>query len=289
VQIILTILLIILGIVIGIPLLIYALGLFLEDAEIFFVTRYTWIVLKARAMVAGLFFLLANWLWWTAIPFSTFQFWTLRGSAGDILGTGWPIFVWVGLAFLSISFIAQRFMLPAIQRYLPDDIILTMGHPIEGIWQSLWVGIGEEIILRWIVFYDIIVLLQWANFLLGGFAGGGLLAWIYLHIIGPIANFVTFGSLSSILFHPAGWAVGAAIMIVTRLRFKRRFFPANGGISDFFYWITGLFLFLIMFKYGLIASILAHCVQELFLVVLVLTVGRWVKPDENTPVEIIQE
>ncbi|MGH2510223.1 MAG: hypothetical protein ACRDHZ_22840, partial [Ktedonobacteraceae bacterium] len=88
-------------------------------------------------------------------------------------------------------------------------------------------------------------------------------------------NFVTFGQLLSVLLHPHWtWAVGTAIALLSFYHVERRFWPIRGNMSWLLYWPPNLFLYLVMFRYGLIAAMLVHIIYEAFLVVLVLTGGR---------------
>jgi hypothetical protein len=246
--------------------------------------------------------ILLTWLWPSVTPFGLFAFWTLRGSFLDIVSDAWPIFAWGAGWLLLLSFLGQKVLI-ALGRGLVDNreasetrtneedeaatgisdqpvdwkdltravagIILPAAAPISGVVQSLWYSVVGGIKHRWISFYYTMLWLTLANFLLWGFANNGMLAWLYLSIVGPLVDFITFGKLHTVLFQPTwGWVVGAALVILSFRSFQRRVMGCSISISRLTSWPVGLFLFLIMLKYGLFASMLVHCVYEAFLIVL---------------------
>ena len=249
-----------------------------------------WFAITARAVGATSIFILLAWLWKGAFPFAPFAFWHLRGSFWEIISTAWPIFIGGGLAFLLPGSL-MGYLMSRQERRLEGQIGLQIGTAGAGMWQSIWNGLGEEIMFRWIVFYDAIALLAGLNFMLGGFRGQeqGMLEWIYTTLLGPLVNAVTLGMLQNILFHQ-GWAVGAAIILISFGRFARRFFPITGNLSWLFFWPIGLFLFQIMFTYGIIASMLVHMLYEAVQVLLTLATLKWLREHpEPLANEMVQE
>lgn len=215
------------------------------------------------------------------VPFGADQYWYIHGSFLDILATAWPIFAWGGLMLLPFVWLMSWFIThpSVISRATfganingPIQIQINLPSPAVGMWQSIWIGIGEELGLRWLAFYSLIALLN----MLGSLSLlDNALPRLYTFLVGPVVNFVTFGQFSSILFHPHWtWAVGGAIVILSFYHSERRFLPIKGNMSWLLYWLPNLFLYLVMFRYGLIAAMLVHLIYEAFLVVFVLTVGR---------------
>jgi hypothetical protein len=251
--------------------------------------------------------ILLTWLWPSVTPFGLFAFWTLHGSFLDIVSDVWPIFAWGAGWLLLLSFLGQNVLI-VLGRGLAEGITAEETHaneyaesaadindqqvgrafaqaiagmllpalaPLTGVVQSIWYSIIDGIKHRWISFYFTMLWLTLANFLLWGFANNGMLAWLYLSIVGPLVDFITFGKLHTVLFHPGwGWGVGAAIVILSFRGFQRNVMGCNIGFTRFISWPVGLFLFLIMLKYGLFASMLVHCVYEAFLIVLTALLVR---------------
>jgi len=197
------------------------------------------------------------WIWPSVVPFGFFEFWRIEGTVGEWLYAAWPIFVWaVGVNLLyKLSTRNERY----INRHAEDIIV-------GGTLVSLRAGILEEITFRWLFFLDSIVGVKIANFLFFDWLGFGLPSLFHNNIVGPFANLMTFEGLESYLFHPSGWAVGAA-MLATNAFFRdgHRYQGLLGVVNS---WFIGMFLFWIMFQYGLPAAILVHFAYD-FLIFLV--------------------
>jgi len=203
--------------------------------------------------------LIVNWWWSELIPFSTLELWRINGSVSDWLISSWPIFAWAA----GVTIVGQVLSRPSwyTSQSAEQEILLP------GIAISIWAGVMEEICFRWLIFLSAIVGVQVANFFFFGFLGFGIPAWFYLTIMGPIANFLTFGGLEDWLFHPASWAVGAAILSANG--FFRDGHKYQGLLGFVNSWFIGMFLFYLMFTYGLLASILVHFLYDLLIFVLV--------------------
>lgn len=197
------------------------------------------------------------WIWPWAVPFRFFEFWSYRGTIGEWLYSAWPIFTWaVGVNIIySISTRNDR----RINRHAED--ILTSGTLI-----SLQAGIVEEVTFRWLFFLDNIVLIKIGNFFFFGFLGFGIPFWFHINVSGPIANWASLHGLEPYIFHSTGWAVGAA-MLATNAFFQdgHKYQGIIGSINS---WFIGMYLFWIMFQYGLLAAILVHFLYD-FLIFLV--------------------
>jgi len=204
-----------------------------------------------------IFLPIVMWIWPWAVPFRFFEFWKVQGSVWEWFSTAWPIFAWgVGVSVLNDIFTHND---KETNRYAENIIV-------GGTLVSLRAGIFEEITFRWLFFLDNIVSVKIANFLFFGFLGFGIPSWFHNYFVGPIANFTTFHGLESQIFHSTGWAVGAA-MLTTNAFFRdgHRYQGLLGVVNS---WFGGMFLFWIMFKYGLPAAILIHFVYD-FLIYLV--------------------
>lgn len=200
--------------------------------------------------------LLCEWLWPAFMPFTIFQFWVLKAPIWEVLLASLPIFAW-GIG-VNIVYSLKSRNDPEINRYA--ERILPIGCGI-----SLWAGVMEEICFRWLIFMDEIIGYKIINWLIFGWAGFGLFEWFFLHIAGPVANFLTLGYLAPILFNGLGWAVGAAVISANgKFRDGHEYQGLFGWINS---WFIGMFMFFLMFQYGLIASIVVHFLYDMFIFV----------------------
>ncbi|OGM19339.1 hypothetical protein A2771_03730 [Candidatus Woesebacteria bacterium RIFCSPHIGHO2_01_FULL_38_26b] len=205
------------------------------------------------AFFAFLIIILVEWIWPDVIPFTLFEYWKLNGSISQILKALLPLLVF-GIILNVIMLVRTR----------NDPLINQNAEVVFGIGCGLstFAGIFEEISFRWILFYDQIIVYKILNWLFFGFAGWGFFEWFFNHISGPIANFLTLGYLEPYLFNGLGWFIGAAI-ISSNAKFR------NGHLYQGWFgwinaWFGGMYFFYLMFNYGLIASILAHFLYDLF-------------------------
>lgn len=200
------------------------------------------------AFVAFCFIALLKSFWTDVIPFGLFEVWSMgTGSTWEGVKAFWPAYLWAAALTLIVSFITLND--PKVNRNA--ESILFGGTVV-----SVMAGLLEEIAFRWWIFYGAILGFKVANFLLCGLVG-----WFASVVALPLGNFLTLGYLAPYLFHPVwGVAVGSAIL------------SANGDFRDghlylgfFGYinsWFMGMFLFYIMFNYGLLAGILAHFIYD---------------------------
>lgn len=188
------------------------------------------------------------------IPFSLFHFWKINGSLWEALKISWIPFVW-GAGFTLVVALCTK------NSY--HDNMNAEKHMLRGLLISIWAGVAEEICFRWLIFYGAIITLKFANFILFGFIGLGIIEHVYLYITGPIANLLTLGFLNDILFNGFGWAVGAAVTVSNaQFRDGHKYLGLIGYINS---WFLGMFFFYLMFHYGLPAAILVHFLYDLFI------------------------
>ena len=136
----------------------------------------------------------------------------------------------------------------------------------QGFWVSARAGVFEEIIFRWIFFYALIPWITLVNWLFLGFAGLDVLKWLFEHVLGPVANFATLGKLAPYLAGGASWAVGSALLSANGMfRNGHKYLGLFGFINS---WFIGMFLFYIMFRYGLPVAIAVHFLYDLLIFVI---------------------
>lgn len=207
---------------------------------------------RGKILSSLIFLPLVMWIWPWAVPFGFFEFWKIKqGNMWTWLYSAWPLFAWGGSVTILHAWLTNN------KRHVNRD---AEGYFAVGAVSSLQAGAFEEITFRWLFFLDNIVSVKVANFLFFGFLGFGIPAWFHNHVLGPVANFMTLHGLESQIFHPTGWAVGAA-MLTTNAFFRdgHRYQGPLGVVNS---WFAGMFLFWFMFQYGLLAAILIHFLYD---------------------------
>lgn len=200
------------------------------------------------AFIAILFI---KWLFPSAIPFGLFEFWTAKAPLWLAIKASWPIFLWAS----SMTFIFY-FLYPNVS-YINNG---SKEGLLEGFVISTVAGLTEEIAFRWLFFLNAIWSVKLINWLFFGFLGFGIPQVFYTYLIVPAANFFTLGSFAGILYHPYGWFVGAAVIIANaKFRDGHKYLGFFGYINS---WFIGMFLFWILFQYGLLACIVVHFLYD---------------------------
>jgi hypothetical protein len=195
-----------------------------------------------------------EWLWPSVIPLDVFGFWRVRGGPADWLAGCWPAFAWAAGVTALVAFTTRNSA--RYNRYA--EKILCNGFQV-----SLAAGVLEEICFRWLIFLGAIVGVKVANFLFFGFIGFGVPEWFFLHVFGPLADFTTLGGLGPYLFHPAGWAVGAAMLSANAgFRDGHKYLGFVGYLNS---WFMGMYFFWIMFTFGLPIAIAAHFIYDMLI------------------------
>lgn len=191
---------------------------------------------------------------WQAVPFVFEEFLFFKGQWWEPILAAWPVFA-TGIV-LNVIHMTTTVNPPEVQDNAPMI-------PIAGLTSSLFAGIMEEIVFRWVFLYG----------LMGAFWMGNELSktWFDSPIIQNIATFfwpftlLIVGPNNPILTHPAAWEIGATVGVWT---IGLAFFFSNlkfqsghmyqGPVGLIFSGIAGLFFFYIAFNYGLLASMFVH-------------------------------
>lgn len=213
-----------------------------------------WAAFIIMSLVVGAIVAVIKGIWPSSIPYSFFELWTSRGEVTEWLKTSLPIFGWaVGVtAFVSI-----------ITRNKPEENRYAEEYLQRGFFVSVRAGLMEEVLFRWLLFMLMIPFVKVMNFILLGFAGFGLVELLHVYIMGPVANFFTLGLLSEQLVNPAIWAIGAGLLAANaRFRDGHKYLGFIGFVNS---WFIGMFMFFLMFKFGLLAAILVHFLYDLFI------------------------
>jgi hypothetical protein len=211
------------------------------------------------AVTSALWIFFIKLFWPDVIPFGAWDFWKGHGNVGTWLAAGWPAFVWGGA--VTTVFVIFR------DRLFVRHPLSGFGLFITGLFKAAWAGVAEEICFRWLIFLGSIASVKITNFLIFGFLGFGIPSWLFRNLVGPVADFFTLHDLHEYLFSPAGWAVGAALLSTNA--FFRDGHKYLGWIGYVNSWFIGMFLFWIMFHYGLLAAITVHFVYDVIVFTIV--------------------
>ncbi len=189
-----------------------------------------------------------------AIPFKIFEFWKSEQPIWEGIKASWPIFAWAVGTSLLVSILTRNHW--KVNKYAERLLV-------GGFITSVFAGVMEEIAFRWVFFLNAIWLIQLLNWLFFGFAGFGISEWFYLSLLTPVADFATLGLMHDILYHPLGWFVGAAVIGANaKFRNGHKYLGIIGLINS---WVIGMFLFWLMFNYGLVVCIIVHFLYDLFI------------------------
>jgi len=186
------------------------------------------------------------------IPYTFFELFQMKGSVSIWLYSALPIFCWP--IFLNVFFVMNG------NKRRPRNMPTFSSFFEKALLVSLKAGLYEELLFRWIIFFGAIGSLLFGNYLIFGFAGFGLIEWFHMNFFGPLIDFLSFGQLTSYIYHPHSWSVGAA-MITANATFRdgHKYQGWFGFINS---WFIGFYLFWIMFNYGLPAAILVHFLYD---------------------------
>lgn len=194
-------------------------------------------------------------------PFTFFQFWTLKGSLLEVVWSAWPLYVF--MIILNAVTLFRKY--DGYKNTLND--LFQLGFRV-----AAWAGVVEEIFFRWLAFFGAIIMVPVLNSFVWWLTGYELMRMFYVEIVLPTANFFTLGYLQHILMDGYGWVVGAAV-ITANGQFR------NGHLYQGFLgftlsWFFGMYMFWIMFEYGLLAAILIHFLTD-FLVFMTVWADAW--------------
>lgn len=220
-----------------------------------------------------------EWRWPQLIPFPLDRFLRLGlgGTWQQIAGDVWPIFaVGAGIALATLPLRLDRLREHAGGMWMlgPAWIPITLLRTASA-------GVWEEVVYRWLLFFAWIPGVVLLDYLLLGFAGLDLVRWLYVHVAGPLADLFTLHRLHFVLFGAWGWTVGAAVIVADgRFRSGHAY---QGWVGAIWSWFGGMALFLVMFRYGLLAAILVHILYNCMVEILLAIAAQFVTPKLPVP------
>lgn len=188
------------------------------------------------------------------LPFKILDVWKSSGTITQWLTSSWGIFAWGGGVTALICLLTKN----SQQENALAELNFGKGMVI-----SVLAGLLEEISFRWAMFYGAMLVGQLVNWLFFGWAGFGLVQWLHLGLFGPVANFFTLGILQEQLLSTSTWYVGAGILAANaRFRDGHKYLGLLGYINS---WFIGMFMFYLMFRFGLLAAIVIHFLYDLLI------------------------
>jgi hypothetical protein len=107
-----------------------------------------------------------------------------------------------------------------------------------------------------------IAMAKLGDYILGGFIFEHGLVWLlYSFVLSPIADFFTFGILHEQLSGADTWFVAAALLMAnSQFRDGHKYQGLLGLVNS---WFIGMYMFYLLFTYGLVAAIVVHLIYDL--------------------------
>jgi Type II CAAX prenyl endopeptidase Rce1-like len=137
-----------------------------------------------------------------------------------------------------------------------------------GLVSSIFAGVSEEIVYRWLLFFASIGTIAGTDYLTGGFVFGHGLIYLGFMFTKFFVNLATFGSLSNYIYS-TNWLIGAA-MIVSAAKFREGH-ENYGPLGYWFAWYFGLFTQVIVFNFGILPAIVLHIFIDVIQDLLIFT------------------
>ena len=142
-------------------------------------------------------------LWFPeAIPFRFFEFLNFRGTLWQAVSGAWPLFAW-GIGITSLMVFTTR--------NGDDEVFNAERNLFVRFLLSIWAGVSEEILFRWLLFFSAIATVQLFNWLFFGWAGRfrdghayqGLLGFVNSWFCGMFFFWIMFnhGLFASMIVH----------------------------------------------------------------------------------------
>lgn len=191
-------------------------------------------------------------LWWPhLLPLPISLGWDIRGTFMDWCRSSWIMLVWGAGVTAWVKFSTNNHW-----RYNRE----AEEHFAKGALISIWAGVSEELIYRWLNFLGAVVWVQIFNV-----CTFGLVRWLHLNVLGPTADLASFHQLHTMMFHPLGWFIGAG-MLASNASFRNgHAYQGLLGMANS--WFIGMFMFWLVFRYGLPAAIVVHALYDLLIYV----------------------
>lgn len=185
--------------------------------------------------------------WWPqSIPLSMKQFLPIKGTFLQWCRSSWVLLAW-GVSVTTIVKLTSSNTFSYNRR--------AEQHLGQGLLISLWAGVTEELDHRWLRFYVSMLMVQ-----IGSIFTFGLVEWVYTHMGIPLADWATFYQLHAQLNQPQAWFIGAALISSNgEFRDGHSYQGTFGKVNA---WFIGMFMFWLVFRYGLVAAMTIHTLYD---------------------------
>jgi len=192
---------------------------------------------------------LATWIGgdWVGVPLGFWQVWGFPLDIAGGLSHVALLFAWGFALTLILGGLSILWRVPREAR--PSTIF------IRGTWLSLNAGFFEEVVFRWLLLLVAPLVLKVLNFITFG-----LIRWIYVEGLIPLADWATLGLLNPQLT-AGNWLLGAAIITVNG-RFRQGHVH-KGWLAAVNAWFIGMVMFYLLFNYGMWTAIIAHALYDI--------------------------
>ncbi|MBY0359716.1 MAG: CPBP family intramembrane metalloprotease [Candidatus Obscuribacterales bacterium] len=205
-----------------------------------------WLAWIIQALVIALFVAVLHLFF--PHPYSFMELWQTKGTLPQWLLDSKPILYWA-LGFT--LFVAATTKNTWRENHNAEEFLQ------RGLWVSLRAGVMEEIVFRWLIFMASIILAQIFDFILGGFLfERGLLRFANEEFLLPLADYVTNGLLHNVLSNKDTWYIATAVLLANaKFRDGHKYQGFFGLVNS---WFIGMYMFYLLFTYGLLACIAVH-------------------------------
>lgn len=201
------------------------------------------------ALFSGLVVLpLTHWLAPDFMPLGAADIWSFHGT--DPKAWALALLPLMAYAVILQSLVSGLAHPSRLRVRKEDDLLLRMAL------RASLPALVEEIAFRWLIFLGAIpflFLMDQCTF--------GLLGWVHVNVLIPLADLSSGYLLTDAFHHPSGWLVGASI--VTTNGTFRDGHSYQGPVGWASAWFTGLYYFGLMFTYGLLVAMAGHFVHNL--------------------------
>lgn len=189
------------------------------------------------------------------VPFVFEEFLFFKGAWWEPIWAAWPLFL-IGFV-INFWKMATTTNPPEVQKNAPTI-------PIHGLSTSLFAGIMEEVVFRWVLLYGYMGILWILNDVTAYLFDVPILKIITEVVFGGFTTIIV-GNAQDILVHPAAWTIGAAAgtwtlglaILPSVMKFQQGHLY-QGVTGWIFSGFAGLVFFHIMFNYGLFAGMWVH-------------------------------
>lgn len=183
-------------------------------------------------------------------PIDLSDLWWKHQPVLKSLLAGWPTYLIFTVAFAigELFGIGKQLMIPANKAEATAIYWVYLRLSARS-------GVFEELIYRWLFFVDAMAMLYYLNF-------GHLLERVFVKLLLPVVDFATAHLIHTELWSGKWYLGGAIIACSASFRKLHRYQGVFGMVSS---WYISMFLFWMLFHYGLLACIFAHTMYDILI------------------------